>query len=717
MAKDGGFYNHRTGKYVSGERAHQHVGESFGGYEKALSRSTGNYYMRPSPSNYLSSYNPFLEIQAAQLEAQVSRMYADSYVAALQSLAARLEQMTRKMEEDRADQLITDTYNRALNYIASYEEISKLDSNAIAEGTLSFCAPDELQTLFRNASNLEELRSNCKLVLRVMKKGEELQDDSRWKMNSTIEDEETKERARETYSKLSTIRAARRTAFEAMKNHPVESAEHSEAALTFWQTIDAEYAIVDPNGWKAEKYAEAHSLLEGGSASLAAGILESLDNYSDSKTLLHEARSRMAYEDALNKLEAGKFFEAEQAFVALGNWGDAPQMALKSGECRKAWQYRKAARLRKSKKFDQAIKLYEQLSGYKDSDDLLKATLIEQEKERAWCEREEELRQQRILSSGKNCLEREDFDGALSFFTSISSNQDAKRLIKETKRARKLHDAYEEAERHARLQHFDTAAASFKRLGDYKDSAKRAEENLRLFNEYQMSAYEAALKALDDGRYDEAISGFTALGDYRSAPKNLALALMKQNQEKAFEKARAYYRTGSLDDAKTCLEHEPGVSHPQAKAMLSDIATLNELQSELLKQQEERASLLERVTKTKTKRDDLVAERAKPVEVQVEIEAVKDKLTKLSSEYEKLGLFAFKKKRAAIAAIAETEAEIQLLALKVPAEIEQRNNRVNAAISGLDSLIADLHKKIDQANSYISRGREEIERRVHLYDK
>ena len=33
----GGFVNHRTGVYVSAARAHQHVGQSFGGFTKARS--------------------------------------------------------------------------------------------------------------------------------------------------------------------------------------------------------------------------------------------------------------------------------------------------------------------------------------------------------------------------------------------------------------------------------------------------------------------------------------------------------------------------------------------------------------------------------------------------------------------------------------------------------------------------------------------------------
>lgn len=47
--RGGGFTNSRTGAYVSASRAHQHVGQSFGGYAKARSSSSGNFYMSRSP--------------------------------------------------------------------------------------------------------------------------------------------------------------------------------------------------------------------------------------------------------------------------------------------------------------------------------------------------------------------------------------------------------------------------------------------------------------------------------------------------------------------------------------------------------------------------------------------------------------------------------------------------------------------------------------------
>ena len=47
-SRSGGFTNSRTGSYVSSARAHQHTGQSFGGYTKTYNSSSGHYSMRPS---------------------------------------------------------------------------------------------------------------------------------------------------------------------------------------------------------------------------------------------------------------------------------------------------------------------------------------------------------------------------------------------------------------------------------------------------------------------------------------------------------------------------------------------------------------------------------------------------------------------------------------------------------------------------------------------
>ena len=46
-----GFTNYRSGAYVSAMRVHQHVVQSFGGFTKARSSTSGNFYMKGSSSN------------------------------------------------------------------------------------------------------------------------------------------------------------------------------------------------------------------------------------------------------------------------------------------------------------------------------------------------------------------------------------------------------------------------------------------------------------------------------------------------------------------------------------------------------------------------------------------------------------------------------------------------------------------------------------------
>ena len=86
---NGGFVNSRTGSYVSSARAHQHVGESFGGYTKARSAS-GNYYMKESSGNS-TPYLPYLNITPANtmnelVDQMIDNAYQNLYMKLLMSI-------------------------------------------------------------------------------------------------------------------------------------------------------------------------------------------------------------------------------------------------------------------------------------------------------------------------------------------------------------------------------------------------------------------------------------------------------------------------------------------------------------------------------------------------------------------------------------------------------------------------------------------------------
>ncbi len=113
MASDG-FFNRRSGTWVSPERAHQHVGESFGGFEKARSTKTGNFYMRPdsgsgsssSCSSFLSSMteyqiiNNLLDNMLQKQQRDFERKYGPSDVSSFHACLKTLEMGTRILRRD-----------------------------------------------------------------------------------------------------------------------------------------------------------------------------------------------------------------------------------------------------------------------------------------------------------------------------------------------------------------------------------------------------------------------------------------------------------------------------------------------------------------------------------------------------------------------------------------------------------------------------------------
>lgn len=89
-------------------------------------------------------------------------------------------------------------------------------------------------------------------------------------------------------------------------------------------------------------------------------------------------------------------------------------------------------------------------------------------------------------------------------------------------------------------ENYSEAAAAYDALGDYKDSALKAETIRAILSE--MSAYDKALKFLENGRYDDAREAFLSLGDYEDA-KRLA-------DEALYKKAYALIESAELEDAR-----------------------------------------------------------------------------------------------------------------------------------------------------------------------
>ena len=100
--------------------------------------------------------------------------------------------------------------------------------------------------------------------------------------------------------------------------------------------------------------------------------------------------------------------------------------------------------------------------------------------------------------------------------------------------------AYEEALALLEAGRYNEADVAFTKLGNYKDSAEKAEEAAGKGQE--STAYTKACKLLDAGSYDEAHEAFVALGDYEDSAEKALEAL--------YLKAGELLESGSYDEAQ-----------------------------------------------------------------------------------------------------------------------------------------------------------------------
>ena len=114
------------------------------------------------------------------------------------------------------------------------------------------------------------------------------------------------------------------------------------------------------------------------------------------------------------------------------------------------------------------------------------------------------------------------FDDAESLFTALGDYRDSAARAEDVRSAReefRKAAAYAHAEALLTARDFDAAIAAFTALGDYCDSAAKAEEAIEAQKAAAYAEAEARLAAMD---YAGAIAAFTALGDYRDSADRLS---------------------------------------------------------------------------------------------------------------------------------------------------------------------------------------------------
>ena len=174
-------------------------------------------------------------------------------------------------------------------------------------------------------------------------------------------------------------------------------------------------------------------------------------------------------------------------------------------------KYKQAADLLAAGDYIEAIHEFTALNGYKDSED------------------------QAVIAGYRQAealFEAGDYDNAIEWFQLLADNNyfDSAKRVEEVKIAKEensLQIKYTKAEELLASGEFLEAAKVFASLGDFGDSAERAEEAIDKQNEKE---YSAAIDLLNQKEYLEASEAFRNLGNYRDSAGKAELAFMQYKE-------------------------------------------------------------------------------------------------------------------------------------------------------------------------------------------
>ncbi len=225
-------------------------------------------------------------------------------------------------------------------------------------------------------------------------------------------------------------------------------------------------------------YQKGLYLIESEEFIAAAETFERIPEYEDSFAKAYYCRNEAAYRAADELLSAGKYLDAADAFLALGNYADSKEKVLKA-------KYLYAAELLESGEYEKARDAFEELAEYEDSEDqaqeakyLYAKELLENgEYEKAKDAFDEITKykdsanqaQEAIYLYAKECLEAGEYDEAIARFKGLMAQKDRKEQVYET--------IYQKAIELINEKSFDNSNKLLSFISDYKDSSALIHEH------------------------------------------------------------------------------------------------------------------------------------------------------------------------------------------------------------------------------------------------
>ncbi len=258
-------------------------------------------------------------------------------------------------------------------------------------------------------------------------------------------------------------------------------------------------------------YQKGLYLIESEEFITAAETFERIPEYEDSFAKAYYCRNEAAYRAADELLSAGKYLDAADAFLALGNYADSKEKVLKA-------KYLYAAELLENGEYEKARDAFTEISDYEDSETQL---------------------QEAIYLRAKELQEAGNYEEALNFFLKISGYKDVAALSKEAR--------YQYALQLMDEKQYEEAYNIFRLLTNYKDCSKKKDEAKYLY----------AIERFDAGDYKAATEGFSDAANFEDSKERLTesryqYGLQLENEGKWMEAANQF---GYIKDFKDSAAH------------------------------------------------------------------------------------------------------------------------------------------------------------------
>ena len=202
-------------------------------------------------------------------------------------------------------------------------------------------------------------------------------------------------------------------------------------------------------------YGNAEELFAEGKFEEAARVFEELGEYEDAAKRAKDARNEAAYIKAKNWFSTGSYTEAALAFEQLGSFKDSQELAL---EARNELAYIDAMDLYRAGRLKPALEAFKTIRDFRDS--TLLAGKIE-----------EELENIRRYENAENVLKSGEIYNALILFTALEDYKDSAKRVEEIMKL--LDSTYAKADRLYHAGDYTEAATLFNSLKEYGDASER----------------------------------------------------------------------------------------------------------------------------------------------------------------------------------------------------------------------------------------------------